>query len=297
MEAIIVIVGFLGAGKTTLLKRLLNSCMNASWDPFVVLNDYENAHLDAEQLTEHIKPDLIKALNGNCICCSGIAELRESVNRIPERTNGITLIEANGTSDACALMGFLGVGLADRFLPPVQISVVDLKNWQQRGEHNELEANQIQVSSLILLTHSKGVATRRRTDVVNGLKTLNPAATILDADKFELSLISELAPSNNLAQKLDHQKAHWASCSIDLPSLPNIACINDICSALPASIVRAKGFAMVEEEKNLIYFERTPDGTIYTRPYNGIPTMGAKLLVVGPGSDSILLENLIAQYL
>ena len=80
--------------------------------------------------------------------------LREISNddRIPKRKNGITLIEANGTSDACTLMEFLGVGLTDRFLPPIQISVVDVKNWQKRGQHNELEVSQIQVSSLLVLT-------------------------------------------------------------------------------------------------------------------------------------------------
>ena len=297
MEPIIVIVGFLGAGKTTLLKRLLNACIHQGKDPFVVLNDYENAHLDAEQLTQYLKPELIKALNGSCICCSGIAELREGVNRIPERNNGITLIEANGTSDACALMGFLGVGLDERFLPPVQISVVDIKNWQKRGEHNVLEANQIQVSSLILLTHGEGVASDRRATVNNEISQLNPSATILDVDDFELSLLTGLAPSDNVAQKLDHQKAHWASCSIDLPNLPDMACIKNICSALPSSILRVKGITMIEGEDHYTYFERTPDGTIYSRPYNGIPTMGAKLLVVGPGSNAELLESVVADAL
>ena len=143
MEKIITIVGFLGAGKTSLLGHLIAQYIDADWKPFVILNDYENAYFDVQQLSAKIDPRSIKALNGSCICCSGITELRDCVNRIPERNQGITLIEANGTSDACELMSFLGVGINDRFLPPVQISVVDLKNWQKRGLHNELEANQV----------------------------------------------------------------------------------------------------------------------------------------------------------
>ena len=158
MEAIVGIVGFLGAGKTTLLKQLIDSLLQADWKPYVVLNDYENAHLDAQQLSEDLLPEWVRPLHGSCICCSGIGELRELVNRIPERDRGVTLIEANGTTDACELMGFLGVGLKERFLPPVQISVVDVKNWQLRGYHNELEANQIQVSSLVVLTHLENVS-------------------------------------------------------------------------------------------------------------------------------------------
>lgn len=161
MEAIITVVGFLGAGKTTLLKHLMESYLEKDWNPFIILNDYENANLDIQQFVKQMNPKWVKPLNGSCICCSGIDELRNFVNRIPERTNGVTLIEANGTSDACSLMSFLGVGINERFAPPIQISVVDVKNWQKRGEHNELESNQIQVSSLIVLTHTEEASKER----------------------------------------------------------------------------------------------------------------------------------------
>jgi len=105
-EAIITIVGFLGAGKTTLLKHLMNSYLEKGWKPYIILNDYENANLDANQFIDKIDPKWIRPLTGSCICCSGINELRAYVNRIPEREKGVTLIEANGTSDACSLMEF-----------------------------------------------------------------------------------------------------------------------------------------------------------------------------------------------
>ena len=123
MEALIAVVGFLGAGKTALLKQLMENFINEGWNPFLVLNDYENANMDAQQFANQFDLKNIKALSGSCICCSGIVELRNIVNRIPEREKGITLIEANGTSDACTLMEFLGVGINKKFLPPIQISV------------------------------------------------------------------------------------------------------------------------------------------------------------------------------
>ena len=75
METIITIVGFLGAGKTTLLRQLVNNYITNNWNPYIVLNDYENAKLDALQLTNKIDPKWIKPLTGSCICCSGINEL------------------------------------------------------------------------------------------------------------------------------------------------------------------------------------------------------------------------------
>ena len=293
MEAIITIVGFLGAGKTTLLKHLLNNYIDIGWEPFVILNDYENASLDAQQFKGQIETNQLRALDGSCICCSGINELREFINRIPKRNNGITLIEANGTSDACSLMGFLGVGINERFLPPIQISVVDVKNWQNRAAHNDLEANQIQVSSLIVLTHIEAETLERVSFVISGLKKLNPTAEIIEMKEIDVSFISKLSPSKNKAHKFEHLKSHWSSCSANLPVLPNSSCVYDICDGLPKSILRVKGCAQVETEKGFIYFERTPDGVVSIRPFNGIPITGSKLLAIGPGSDPKLLEQAI----
>lgn len=293
MEAIITIVGFLGAGKTTLLKYLIHSFSEKKWHPFLILNDYENANMDAQYFAKQVELNSIKALSGSCICCSGIVELRNIVNRIPERQHGITLIEANGTSDACSLMEFLGVGINDRFLPPIQISVVDVKNWQKRGEHNELESNQIQVSSLIVLTHLDTATKSRQALVTEELKILNPMAKIITMDTLEVSLLPELLPSNNAVKKIEHQKAHWSSCSIDLPVLPNLNCIEDICINLPQSILRVKGCVQIGKEENYTYFERTPDGEVFIRPFNGIPITGSKLLTIGPGSEPYILEEAI----
>ncbi len=293
MEPIITVVGFLGAGKTTLLRYILNNFIDHGWNPFVVLNDYENANLDAQQFTQQITPKSIKALSGSCICCSGINELRNTINRIPKREKGITLIEANGTSDACSLMEFLGVGLNTQFLPPIQISVVDVKNWQKRGEHNELEANQIQVSSWLVLTHLDDTTQTRQEEVREALKTLNPMAKITTSEELDVLLLPGLLPSNNKAQNFDHQKAHWASCSVDLPDLPDIASIHDICDLFPKSILRVKGCTIIGEEEKYTYFERKPDGEVHIRPFNGIPITGAKLLTIGPGSEHSVLESAI----
>lgn len=293
MEPIITVVGFLGAGKTTLLKQLIKNYTDKGWDPFVILNDYENASLDAQQFNNQIESNQIRALSGSCICCSGINELREFINRIPKRNNGITLIEANGTSDACSLMGFLGVGVNDRFSPPIQISVVDVKNWQKRAENNDLEANQIQVSSLIVLTHIENETLERVSFVISELKNLNPTAEIIKMIEIDVSFIANLSPSNNKADKFEHFKSHWSSCSVNLHVLPNLSCVFDICSALPKSILRVKGCAQVETEKGFIYFERKPDGVVSVRPFNGVPITGSKLLAIGPGSDPELLEKVI----
>ena len=291
MEAIITVVGFLGSGKTTLLRHLINNYVNKGYNPFVVLNDYENANLEAQQFLDQLDSKQVRALSGSCICCSGINELREFINRIPQRANGITLIEANGTSDACSLMSFLGVGLNERFLPPIQISVVDVKNWQTRDDNNDLEVNQIQVSSLIVLTHIENISEERKNFVIKELYKFNPTAEILNMNEIDVTLLPKLLPSKNKFQKFDHLKAHWSSSSIDLPNLPHTSYIYDICNALPKTIMRIKGCTQIGDKKEFVYFERTPNGKVSIRPFNGVPITGSKLLTIGPGSEPSLLEK------
>jgi G3E family GTPase len=297
MEAIITIVGFLGAGKTTLLNHLVMKYTMKEWSPFVILNDYENASMDVSQLNDKLDPRCIKALSGSCICCSGILELRDFVNQIPERVKGVTLIEANGTSDAVELMGFLGVGIEDRFLPPVQVSVVDAKNWQMRGEDNILEANQVQVSSLIVLSHLDKIDDYREISVRNELKSINPTATIITLNELDVESLPQLTPSQNKATKLDHKKAHWASSSCDLPPLPDPHTIKYICDAIPSSILRVKGVTKIAEEEHYTYFERVPSGEVSVKVYNGVPTTGTKLLIIGPGSSPELIESIVSDSL
>lgn len=293
MEPIITIVGFLGAGKTTLLKHLASSFVDQGWNPFVILNDYMNADLDAQQIFDGMRPSSVKALTGSCICCDGIHELRQSVNDIPEREQGITLIEANGTTDACALMGFLGVGLNERFLPPTQVSVVDVKNWQKRGFNNELEADQIKVSSLVVLNHLQGVSKQRIGEVRQSVQETNPHASIVSQSELDLMLLPSLTPVGKRDGHLDHGKSHWSSSSVDLPNLPDFNAIQNICDQIPSQILRIKGCTKVGENGMYIYFERCPDGEVYVQPYSGVPVTGPKLLAVGPGAEPALLENAI----
>ena len=295
MEPIIVIVGFLGAGKTTLLKKLTQEYSNNSWSPFIILNDYENASMDSQQFLDLLPPLQVNALTGSCICCSGIHELRNRVNAIPAREKGITFIEANGTTDACELMGFLGVGINEQFLPPIQISVVDVKNWQKRGPHNELEANQVQVSSIVILNHLQDASPQRIKKVESDVFILNPSAKVQAWSDFDSLTLLNAPPCENQPQTLDHAKTHWASCSVDLPPRMMSADLKYVVDSLPKSILRLKGCTKLDRDEYYSFFERVPSGEVMVRPYRGAPVTGPKLLIVGPGSDPELLKKLLME--
>ncbi len=296
MEAIIVIVGFLGAGKTFLLKKLVSEYLSKGWKPYVILNDYENADLDAQQLQDSLDPSQIQAISGSCICCGGTRELRMQINAIPRRKNAITLIEANGTTDACSLMEILGVGLSEHFLPPIQVSVVDVRNWQARRSNNELEANQVQVSSMIVLNHSSSTSDQTIENVKNEVLKLNPTAIILLMEKLDIKILNGLYPSENTANKLEHAKSHYSSCSVDLPARIYSKHLQKILDLLPEGILRVKGCTKLDEDTYYSYFERVPSGEVYIRPYTGDLITGPKLLVIGPGSDPVGIAELIRRF-
>ncbi|MFK7856496.1 MAG: GTP-binding protein [Granulosicoccus sp.] len=297
MESIITIVGFLGAGKTTLLKHLVQSALKNQLHPYIILNDYADANLDAQYISDSLSPSSVKALTGSCICCDGINELRDCVNNISPREGGITLIEANGTSDASRLMEFLGVGLNEHFHPPIQISVVDVRNWQKRDRHNELEAEQVKVGSLMVFTHCDGVSKERIAQVEFDVREINPLASITTAEELDVLLLSKLEPIKASPSEFAHHKTHWSSCSIDLPDLPDVQCIKRLCDSIPSDILRIKGCVKVSQIDGYTHFERCPDGSVYVRPYHGSPVTGPKLLAIGPGSEPNLLRNALARSL
>ena len=225
--------------------------------------------MDSQQFLTFLEPSQVNSLSGSCICCSGVTELRSQVNSVPKRENGVTLIEANGTSDACSLMGFLGVGINDHFLPPIQISVVDAKNWQKRDYNNILEANQVQVSSLIILNHHEGVGSERIEEIKKDMKYFNPSARVVLWNDLTLDDFDSLLPSENRPEKMDHLKSHWASCSVDLPDPMPSQRLKGALEKIPNTVLRVKGCTRLDDNKGYTYFERIPTGEVSMRPYFG----------------------------
>ena len=296
MEPIIVIVGFLGAGKTTVLKWLVKQLLSKNWKPTVILNDYENATLDSQQFLSLLEPSEVKALNGSCICCTGVNDLRQKVNTIPKRKKGITLIEANGTTDAMTLMEFLGVGISKHFLSPVQLSVVDCKYWQKRGDYNDLEINHIQVSSLVFLNQKDKITQQELASVQSSIHRFNPAAVFRSWDTLKLDDLIESETTPTKPTNIDHIKTHWSSCSTKLPDPISSKHLHTILDQLPKGILRVKGCTKLDNNDHYTFFEKIPvNHDVMMRRYNGSLISGPILLAVGPNSDPHKLHELVSR--
>ena len=143
------------------------------------------------------------------------------------------------------------------------------------------------------MTHTENLSKKEISSVVQDLKNYNSAADILEMKDLDVLVIPKISPTENKIKSMDHNKAHWSSCSVDLPRLKSENLITTICNNLPKGILRIKGCTQIGDEESYTYFERTPAGEISIKPYNGIPTTGPKLLSIGPGSETKLLADAI----
>ena len=75
--------------------------------------------------------------------------------------------------------------------------------------------NQIQVSSLIVLTHTSSES-KERIERLKEVKKVNAFAKIVEEDSIAENILN-LDTNSASHIKLEHAKAHWSSCSVAVP--------------------------------------------------------------------------------
>lgn len=316
----VLIAGFLGAGKTTLIQQLLPLLAARGLAPYVLINDYRNAELDASSLRA-LTGD-VRAINGDCICCDSLDELINLLLDIHDKPHRIVLVEANGTSDPYSLIENLSLlaKLRERFDPLLQVTVVDAKRWQRRAWHCELERMQTETASHFVLNHQEAAGAARTKEVRGDLEWANAKAKFTDAEAFAHLLGSlvegtRMAPSAALPPKHDHaserDRAHehshghgedhghdhdhehphqhalahgFIACQIDLPPVITGVSLLHWLRSLPPAILRVKGVAHLQEfpGKHFV-FQRTDDAptAAVMKPVVYTPTVDPCAVLIG----------------
>jgi G3E family GTPase len=265
---LVLLAGFLGAGKTRFLTTVIPALHAQGLRVRVVLNDFENANIDAARLEELTA--LVTPLAGECVCCTSLGELLAALEAVPREPNTVMLIEANGATEAADLLASLTLDrrLAQYTLP-LQLTVIDAKRWQKRWWHNRLEASQVRTATHVHMNWTHRVSADRQRTVVDTVRALNSRASFTDAGGFATAmrrlasetrdeprrpaLLPALAADANggsAAGAHGHAHAHthihpshpFASAVLPLPHLVQRAHFLDFVRELPVSVVRAKGF-------------------------------------------------------
>lgn len=259
---LVLISGFLGSGKTTCLRALMEALKERKVGFSVVVNDFENAEVDAARLRT-LDAEVL-AINGSCVCCSSLNEFMQALGDIDVPPGSVLLVEANGASDLISLIAAITVRHeCRRFTSPVQVTMVDASRWQNRGQHNELEREQVQTSTHWQMTHLHEVPATRQDSIRAQVRRLSPNGLETCIERFadflqRLVVIRRFSPEAQQKTEIfdqalfaaghapDHHHHHdadraFTSMRVDLPFVVHRHDLERTLQALPESVVRVKG--------------------------------------------------------
>jgi G3E family GTPase len=184
-----VLTGFLGAGKTSLLNRLVADPALA--ETAVIINEFGEIGLD-HLLVKPIS-DGVVLLQSGCLCCTLRGDLVDALEQLlRDLDNGRAvfrrvILETTGLADPAPVLqtAMAHPYLVMRYRLDGVITVVDAVNAAATFDEHMESVKQVAVADRIVLTKTDLLITpegRRGCEALTArLRTLNPAAPILDA--------------------------------------------------------------------------------------------------------------------
>jgi G3E family GTPase len=184
-----VLTGFLGAGKTTLLNRLLKDPALA--DTAVVINEFGEVSLD-HLLVDYVGDNMV-LLQSGCLCCTMRGDLVDVLEKLlRDHDNGrVTfkrvLLETTGLADPAPVLHTMMAHpyLLLRYRLNGVVTVVDAVNGEATLDAHEEAVKQAAVADRIVLSKTDIASAAQREGILSRVRTLNPAAPVLDAAKGE----------------------------------------------------------------------------------------------------------------
>jgi len=326
MTPLILLVGFLGAGKTTYLRQLLPELRAQGLDPHVIINDYQNARVDAELLRE--LTNSIVPISGSCVCCGSREELLGALEKFEAASGRVLVVETNGTTDAEELIELLALEPAlERFTQPIQLSVIDGQRWQKRFWHNGLELEQARTANFLFISRLAEIDPKRLAVVKHSLEIHGIGAPCVEPAELAREIHAAAAAVRDLAgrgavahdaecgcchhdhdhdhdhdhehQEHEHAHAvhHFASLQIDLPETVSREALARFLAELPREVIRVKGLAHLAESPGEYHvFQKVESGAVQWLPIGGTTRLSHPLAVlIGPEIDPAPIRARAAQ--
>jgi len=174
---LVLLAGFLGAGKTRFLTDVIPLLHARGVRVRVVLNDFENAEIDASRLAS--LNALVTPLNGECVCCISLRDLMDTLYAVPADAGTVMLIEANGATETDELIGFLTMdSKLSQYTPPLQLTVLDAGRWQKRWFHNALERAQATTATHLHMNWTQQLSAERLRKTEGSVRAVNARAAL-----------------------------------------------------------------------------------------------------------------------
>ena len=255
---ITVITGFLGSGKTTLLNHILNNAQGLK--VAVLVNEFGDINIDA-QLIVAAENNMVELSNG-CICCTINESLVDSIYQVLEREEKMDylVIETTGLADPLPIiMTFVGTSLRELTRLDSVLGVVDADHFGADLFENEVYANQLIYSDVILLNKTDLVSADRIAAIEAEIHSLKAGARMLRCSletsaELPLSAILDVGLADTETYLLSERKLSNHVVSDRFVSIPfrsdrpfDLAKFEHfLMHQLPDSIFRAKGILWFE---------------------------------------------------
>lgn len=210
---VLLLTGYLGSGKTTLVNHILSNERGIKFA--VIVNDIGEVNIDADLIQQGgivgKKDDSLVALQNGCICCTLKADLIQQVFELMKMQRfDYIVIEASGICEpepiAQTLCSIPQLGGAytkyGKCLLDCVVTVVDALRLQDEfacgntltrpnideEDIENLIIQQIEFCNIILLNKASEVKPEERTRIKQIIRTLQPAAQIIECDYAKVDL-------------------------------------------------------------------------------------------------------------
>jgi G3E family GTPase len=235
---ITIITGYLGSGKTTLLRNILEQ---ADRKFAIVMNEFGDIGID-QKIIKGKNVDIAE-LSGGCVCCSLTGELEYAIKEILEKTSPDWIVlETTGTAEPDAILvninDFPGVRLDS------VITIVDADAMVRFPSLGHIGEVQIEMGDIILINKKDLVSREQLSEVVGGVKEINPRAAIFETEKcrIDTALLFGIGAEKKEAGKKPPRQKGIDCFAFSTGKLLDRKKFEAFIKRLPAGIYRAKGF-------------------------------------------------------
>ena len=248
---ITLLTGPLGSGKTTLLRHILAAQPGKM---AIVMNEFGEIAIDTKVVEG--KNVRIAELGGGCVCCSLLGEFEAAVNEIiekiaPERI----VVETTGLAEPEALVFNIQEALPQCRLDGV-VSVIDADMLIRFPELGHTTRLQIEGADILLLNKIDLIEPAQIEPLETKLREINPTAAILRTERCRIDpeLLFGIGHERKIAGPGHQHQPEFESFAFTSGKIFSRDCFEDFTKALPASIVRAKGFIRFADSGQLFNF-------------------------------------------
>jgi G3E family GTPase len=248
---ITLVTGPLGSGKTTLLRHILAT---KPAKIAIVMNEFGEIAIDTKVIEG--KNVRIAELGGGCVCCSLLGEFEAAVNEIIEKVApDLIIVETTGLAEPEALVFNIEEALPQCRLDGV-VSVIDAEMLIRFPELGHTTRLQIEGADILLLNKIDLVDAKQLKRLETKLREINSSAAIVRTVRcrIEPELLFGIEREKKGAPRQHEHQPEFESFTFSSDKTFSRDCFERFADALPANVIRAKGFIRFGDGTQLFNF-------------------------------------------